>query len=874
MKNPWIVSRLLVPCAVILILLGSAFAGQWPKEIHVYKGKTPVLDGVLSEGEYDDAVAFNSRGWNPTFNPVTDEEDVFLEGWVKHDGENFYFAFRVHDDKLYGIDTPRWVPEEFPHVHELSRRGFPWFGDGIEVLINASYQWDQQDDDNNHGTPGAWQMVCNATKSRLGGVGKGGLMEGEPRAELAAWNTYQRWILNGDMKAEVSMHAQEHSFVIEWMIKADPCLEVQPGVTWNPSLGIVPMGLNLAVQDADTPEEGEGNFGNFDHENWWSGEGFKRTWLKQFGTMFVHPGEKPREIHIGPGGNDANAGTADAPVLSIKGVKKVLASIAKEQKAADVLVILHPAKYSVTEPIEITPKMLINDVKVTVRPFPGYEWNGQRAVISGGREIAGWEYDKSKDLYHARVSPAMRAKGFRQLFMDNVRLTRAKYPNDMNANFTVATAEKDQKHFTLKEPITGMDVTGAEMVSLHHWSIARGVVEKAQGDSIITRTPMGWTGTPWYCLTNPKDRVFFEDKLAFLDVPGEWYFDQDAGVVYVKLEEGQNPADHNFIVASIDQLVVLKGQKDKPVENVRFEYIDFEYAGWQLPDRGYAGLQAAYTGTGFKTEPTYGLPLTVHLEYAKNCAFRLCRFSHFGANGLGMTAGCQNNEIAGCEFNDIGANAVLVGWRAKEDTGPRKWFENDWADSTDAPAFNSVNNCYVHDCGAISYGAVGIFVAFSPDTQIRHNLVTRMPYTGISIGFRWDTDWTTQERCLLEYNHVFDVMNVLADGGAVYLLGLQEGTVVNNNLLHAVNRAEFTHGSHNNGIFFDEGSKGYLVSNNIIYDTDHDPIRFNQSKKETHEWDNNFFGVSPVDVCFPWDRAAQAGVEPAYRFKVLGCEKK
>lgn len=858
----------------IVVFLGTALAGQWPKEIHVYKGKTPVLDGVLSKGEYDDAVAFNSRNWNPTFNPVTDENDSFLEGWVKHDGENLYFAFRVHDDKLYGIDIPRWVPEEFPHVHELSRRGFPWFGDGIEILINASYEWSQKDNQENQGTPRAWQMVCNATKSRLGGVGKGGLMEGEPRVLLNAWNTYQRWILNGDMKAEVTLHAEKHYFVIEWMIKADPCLEVEPGITWTPSLGVAPMGLNIAVQDADTPEEGEGNFGNFDHENWWSGEGFKRTWLKQFGTMFMHPGEKPREIHIGPGGSDDNPATAKAPVRSLAGVKRVLASIAEQQKEADVLVILHPGLYTVHEPIEIAPEMFGTNMKVTVRPYPGYEWDGNRALISGGVEIKGWKLDRAKGMYKAKVPDVLNKKGFRQLFMDGMRLTRAKYPNDMNQNFTIATASDDQKRFTLKESLGGKDVTGAEMVSLHHWSIARGIVDELRGDTIVTQTPMGWTGTPWFCLTNPKDRVFFENKLSFLDQAGEWYYDAGEGMVYVKLQEQENPSNHTFMAAGVDQLVVLKGRKDEPVENVRFEYIDFAYAGWSLPDGGYAGLQAAYTGTGYKTEPTYGLPLTVHLEYAKNCAFRLCRFRHFGANGLGMTAGCRNNEVAGCEFDDIGANAVMVGWRDKADTGPRKWFENDWDDPDDAPAFNSVNNCYVHDCGTISYGAIGIFVAFSPDTKIRHNLVTRMPYSGMSIGFRWDTDWTTQERCLVEYNHVFDVMNVLADGGAVYLLGLQEGTVINNNLLHAVNRAEFTHGSHNNGIFFDEGSKGYLVSNNIIYDTDHEPIRFNQSKKETHEWDNNYFGVNPKQVCFPWDRAAVAGVEPAYRCKVLGCEKK
>ena len=44
-------------------------------------------------------------------------------------------------------------------------------------------------------------MVCNLTKSRKGGVGKGGLLEGEPRKDQKAWDTYQKWIMTGVMGA-------------------------------------------------------------------------------------------------------------------------------------------------------------------------------------------------------------------------------------------------------------------------------------------------------------------------------------------------------------------------------------------------------------------------------------------------------------------------------------------------------------------------------------------------------------------------------------------------------------------------------------------------------------------------------------------------
>jgi outer membrane protein OmpA-like peptidoglycan-associated protein len=87
----------------------------------------------------------------------------------------------------------------------------------------------------------------------------------------------------------------------------------------------------------------------------------------------------------------------------------------------------------------------------------------------------------------------------------------------------------------------------------------------------------------------------------------------------------------------------------------------------------------------------------------------------------------------------------------------------DWDDPSDAPTSNTVINCHIQRCGAESHGAVGVFAAFSTGTRIAHNLVHDMPYTGISIGYRWNTTATSQARCIVEYNHIHDVMKKLAD---------------------------------------------------------------------------------------------------------------
>ena len=198
-----------------------------------------------------------------------------------------------------------------------------------------------------------------------------------------------------------------------------------------------------------------------------------------------------------------------------------------------------------------------------------------------------------------------------------------------------------------------------------------------------------------------------------------------------------------------------------------------------------------------------------------------------------------------------GGNGIMVGWRSKGELGDGSDNESfflsaDWANAEDVPTGNEIAHNEIHTCGAVNHGCVGIFDAFSAETRIAHNVMYAMPYTGISVGFRWDESPTSQRDTVIEYNHVYDTMRMLADGGCLYTLGWQPGTVIRGNVFHDVHRSEFAHGgAPNNGIFFDQGSKGYHVVGNTIYDSDGGPIRFNQTSPANMTWENNSFNVGP-----------------------------
>ncbi|MBI4662495.1 MAG: hypothetical protein HY735_27075 [Verrucomicrobia bacterium] len=277
-------NKLLSHLLVAVVSTGAFAVEPIRPELISWRGQTPMIDGELSLGEWSDATEFRSvKNWVPEFSPVTDDNDLSLRGWVKHDDRFLYFAFDITDDVLYGIDTSRWLPPENPNAHELTPKGFPWFGDEMELLINGPNNW--LGNESAEGNGSSWQMVCNLTKSRLGSVGLGGLLEGEPRSQAKAWATYQRWIQMGAQLATARPKPTGKGYVIEWAVRFDPCLELEAGKFYTPAQGEVKVGLNIALGDLDEPERGKGNFGHFHHEQWFAGAKNTRTQKNNFGTL-------------------------------------------------------------------------------------------------------------------------------------------------------------------------------------------------------------------------------------------------------------------------------------------------------------------------------------------------------------------------------------------------------------------------------------------------------------------------------------------------------------------------------------------------------------------------------------------------------------
>lgn len=276
------------------------------------------------------------------------------------------------------------------------------------------------------------------------------------------------------------------------------------------------------------------------------------------------------------------------------------------------------------------------------------------------------------------------------------------------------------------------------------------------------------------------------------------------------------------IAPAVGKLVDLRGTLDKPVEHLRFEGIAFRHGNWLRPSKiGHCDVQANFIIDAEKNLYTLnGAIRNQHDENLKSSAnvvchaakavhFHRCSFSQLGGAGLDIEYGSQDNVVSGCRFFDIAGTAIQVGDVLKDDHHPddrRKIVKN-----------NAILNCYIHDCCLDYLGGVGIFAGYTEGTRIAHCEICRLPYSGTSMGWGWGmedaggggykqphrySDPTPAKNNRIEYNHIHDVMTKMDDGGGIYMLGRQPGTILRGNHVHdCPSRRGWSQ-----GLYLDEGS--------------------------------------------------------------------
>ena len=528
------------------------------------------------------------------------------------------------------------------------------------------------------------------------------------------------------------------------------------------------------------------------------------------------------EFYVAIDGNDEYPGTRQRPFKTVTRAVAAAQDFFQQNRNDDCFIWLAAGEYFITNPLELnSAELKIRDGHLYFRSVAEEE----KPLISGGKKVTGW-IENSDGLWEAKISGPEK---IRELFMDRKRLTRARHPN--NGYLRVKKVGEDRRtcfYFEEGDFTAPGKSDYPELVLLHDWSISRiqvGEIDAEQNkltavDSIGARSPSFFNLDNW----EPNPRYYLENSFQFLDSNYEWFFDEKSQKIFLQLPDSVNPNDLEIFVPVSEGIVKMTGNENNPLKNVHFEGISFKHSAWQIPEKGYAGVQACHFDGHSSTSGWTVVPAAVKAVWTENCSFKNCTFEELGGSGVWFGTGSKNCRILNSSFFDISGNGIMIGEGRDREIDGKKWYE---AAPEQVALGNSISKCKVKNCGAQFFGAVGIWCGLTAETTIRDSEIYDLPYTGISVGWMWSPQPTPCRENTIEGNHIHHIMQTLSDGGGIYMLGLQPGSKLVRNHIHDVQinagRAE------SNGMFLDEGTTDVVVAENLIYNIAKSPLRFHKA---------------------------------------------
>ena len=413
------------------------------------------------------------------------------------------------------------------------------------------------------------------------------------------------------------------------------------------------------------------------------------------------------------------------------------------------------------------------------------------------------------------------------------------------------------------------------------------------------------------------------NAFELLDQPGEFYFDRAEQTLYYIPRPGEDMLTATVIVPVTETLLRIEGQPlKKRVRNISFEGLSFAFTDYNLLDvagsRGKATVQTATVNTVFANSNWHldiyraydVLPGAIIANAVEGLEFVRNTIAHTGCDGLVLCNDIQDTKVVGNVICDAGGSAITLGH-------PHHTYENDTPDlkhregagiehekfpagSEAIPRRVLISNNFLPDNAALFNGHTIITVFYANEVKIEHNWIPNAPYSGMNVGWGWcDFDGsdvakhpqmgtgarpsvlpgkptTVAGNNRIHANRVENSMSILHDGGGIYTLGHQLGTLIDRNY---VRRSSWS-------IYNDEGSAFIINRANVIqspyglahyagdYGRKHD-LAIEGYFATEDKWDFSSPGTKGINntICpnAVWPVEAQAiinesGLEPAWNY--------
>ncbi len=154
---------------------------------------------------------------------------------------------------------------------------------------------------------------------------------------------------------------------------------------------------------------------------------------------------------------------------------------------------------------------------------------------------------------------------FRQLFADDQRQPRARFPN-AGTLLTVKEVSADLKTISFNEPLRGGAAgPDAELVVYQNFSVSRARIKSAGRKQVVTADAAGCAGPEPQIQARAGMAAHLEHARAFVDQPGEWHLDRATGVLSYRAADGANPNDRAFVAPACDRVLAIEGKANAPL---------------------------------------------------------------------------------------------------------------------------------------------------------------------------------------------------------------------------------------------------------------------------------------------------------------------
>ena len=545
--------------------------------------------------------------------------------------------------------------------------------------------------------------------------------------------------------------------------------------------------------------------------------------------------------------------------LDLSDVRKTILAAAKRAAKTETHtkydVALPVGKHTLKEPFRLSAKENpeLKFLDITIRSEkPGMaevnslvRLDGKKFVKAAGKDYFTYDFMKEEGKIPL----------FRDLFLNFHHISASR--SRSFSNIEPVTAEENKGTYAREGLWIPMDIAkqlasaplgATEIIMYIEWDFA--IFHVVGVDLTKTRTENGET----YALARIKEgelayvfsrissflwtrcrEMYIRNAPAFLTT-NTYAYDYTNGILYLDPENPEYTQYHAIEYPACEVLFELDGVENVAIEDITFYGASSKYACSDLYFSGQANTLPGYGGVRSGRVQT----AAVLGRDVRNITLSGCYFRDLGANAVQIVDYSVGVTVKNSFFSNIGMCGVSI--------GNPSW---EWFDPKNRTFAARIENCRFRHIAYEYPSAPCIYIGQVDGLKILRNTVEDCGYSAISVGWNWSPQsWELGERVNIRdaeiaYNYFENFMQLLRDGGAIYVLGSNcnhESISEHFNFMHdnfaiADNDRKTFLGKY--GYYCDGASSNWKVSHSVMFNIPIFPI-FSQPHPEALSYHNRF----------------------------------